>query len=191
MLKNNLLLALVSCFFVITLSAQSVTVGYAPPVKHASELGLHVGYAASYGDVDNKPGFGVGIHFRKAIDYLWSVRVDGKFLSLNGEDDRNTIEYKTSVAALSAQGIITLNNLKYDGPKKTNIYAFFGGGVGSFSPDVTSSVAADPDSYTKATLEAGLGFAFKINEKIQYRYRNDGYSTLRKRPRLGRWYRWK
>ena len=166
MLRNTFLLTLVLSFFVNTATAQSVTVGYAPPAKHAAEIGLSVGYAANYGDVANRPGFGVGIHYRKAIDYLWSVRVDGRFLTLNGEDSENTIEYKTGIASLGVHGVMTLNNLKYDGPKKTNIYALFGGGVGSFSPDVTSNTVANPDSYTKATLDAGVGFAFKINEKF-------------------------
>ena len=166
MLRNTFLLALVISFFGGTISAQSVTVGYAPPAKHAAEFGLSVGYAANYGDIDNRPGFGVGIHYRKALDYLWSVRVEGNYLSLNGENDEQTVEFNTSVASLGVHGIITLNNLRYDGPKKTNIFALFGGGVNSISPDVTSNIVADPDNFTKASVQAGVGFAFKISDKF-------------------------
>ncbi|MEM6320065.1 MAG: OmpA family protein [Bacteroidota bacterium] len=165
-MRNTFLLALFSIFLVDSLAAQSVTVGYAPPAKHAAEFGLTVGYAANYGDVDNRPGFGLGLHYRKAIDYLWSIRVEGNYLSLNGESDDQTVEYSTSVANLGVHGIMSLNNLRYDGPKKTNIYAMFGGGINNISPDVTSSIVADPDSYTKASVQVGLGFAFKINEKF-------------------------
>ena len=166
MLRNTFLLALVISFFGGPLTAQSVTVGYAPPTRHAAEFGLSVGYAANYGDIDNRPGFGLGLHYRKAIDYLWSVRVEGNYLSLNGESDDQSVEYSTSIASLGVHGIMTLNNLKYDGPKKTNIYALFGGGVNSISPDVISDDVPDPDSYTKASVQAGLGFAFKINDKF-------------------------
>ena len=107
MLRNNFLLAIVISLLGGTLTAQSVTVGYAPPAKHAAEFGLAVGYAANYGDIDNRPGFGLGLHYRKAIDYLWSVRVEGSYLSLNGETDDQTLEYNTSVLGLSVQGIMT------------------------------------------------------------------------------------
>lgn len=166
MLRNTFLLALLLGGLASTLTAQSVTVGYAPPARHAGELGLTVGYAASYGDIDNRPGFGLGLHYRKAIDYLWSVRVEGNYLSLNGETDDQTVKYSTSIASIGVHGIMTLNNLKYDGPKKTNIYALFGGGVNSISPEVTSSTVSDPDSYTKASVQAGVGFAFRINDKF-------------------------
>jgi len=176
-LRNTFLLALVFCFLAETTTAQSVTVGYAPPAKHAAEFGLTVGYAANYGDIDNRPGFGIGLHYRKALDYLWSVRVEGNYLGLNGENDEQTIEYSTSVFGLGVHGIMTLNNLRYDGPKKTNIYALFGGGINSISPDVTSSIVTDPDSYTKASVQAGIGFAFKISEKF-----NVGIETMGIRP---------
>ncbi len=166
MLRNTFLLALVISFFGGTVTAQSVTVGYAPPARHAAEFGITVGYAANYGDIDNRPGFGIGIHYRKALDYLWSVRVEGNFLGLNGENDEQTLEYKTSIASLGLHGIMTLNNLRYDGPKKTNIYALFGGGINNISPDVTSNIVTDPDSYTKASVQAGIGFAFKISDKF-------------------------
>ena len=166
MLRNNFLLVIVISLFGGTLTAQNVTVGYAPPAKHAAEFGLAVGYAANYGDIDNRPGFGIGLHYRKALDYLWSVRVEGNFLSLNGETNDQTLEYNTKVLGLGVHGIMTLNNLRYDGPKKTNIYALFGGGINSISPEVTSNTVADPDSYTKASIQAGVGFAFKISDKF-------------------------
>lgn len=177
MLRNTFLLALVISFFGGTVTAQSVTVGYAPPARHAAEFGVSFGYAANYGDIDNRPGFGIGLHYRKALDYLWSVRVEGNYLSLNGENDEQTVEYNTSIASLGVHGIMTLNNLRYDGPKKTNIYALFGGGVNSISPDVTSNIVADPDSYTKASIQAGVGFAFKISDKF-----NVAFETMGIRP---------
>ncbi|MEM1124718.1 MAG: OmpA family protein, partial [Bacteroidota bacterium] len=165
-MRTTLLLTLALCFFSEATNGQSVTVGYAPPTKHAAELGLTVGYAANYGDVDNRPGFGIGLHYRKALDYLWSVRVEGNYLSLNGERDDQSLEYNTNLFGLGVHGIMTLNNLRYDGPKKTNIYALFGGGIHSISPDVTSSTEPDPDSFTKASVQAGVGFAFKISPKF-------------------------
>ncbi|MFN8281128.1 MAG: OmpA family protein [Saprospiraceae bacterium] len=53
---------------------------YPPKPNHAWELGLHSGIFLIDGDVDQRhliPGFGYGIHLRRAIHYIFSVRVDG------------------------------------------------------------------------------------------------------------------
>ncbi len=53
---------------------------YAPKPKHVWEFGVHSGVFLIDGDVDQRhlvPGCGYGLHIRRAIHYIFSVRVDG------------------------------------------------------------------------------------------------------------------
>lgn len=51
---------------------------YSAKPKSAWELGLHTGHFLIDGDVDRRipSGFGVGLHLRKAIQYIFSLRLD-------------------------------------------------------------------------------------------------------------------
>jgi len=55
---------------------------YPPKPKHAWELGLHAGHFLVDGDVDQwKPlaGYGLGLHVRRAIHYVFSIRLDATY----------------------------------------------------------------------------------------------------------------
>ena len=51
---------------------------YSAKPKNAWELGVHAGHFFIDGDVDRTlpGGFGVGLHLRKAIHYVFSIRAD-------------------------------------------------------------------------------------------------------------------
>jgi len=51
---------------------------YSAKPKDAWELGIHSGHFMLDGDVDRRlpGGFGLGIHFRKAVHYIFSIRMD-------------------------------------------------------------------------------------------------------------------
>ncbi len=61
---------------------------YSAKPKNAWELGVHLGHLVIYGDVDNrKPGgYGFGLHLRKAIHYVFSVRADFMYGQSRGID---------------------------------------------------------------------------------------------------------
>ncbi len=55
---------------------------YAPKPNHAWELGAHGGIFLVDGDVDQRhfiPGYGFGLHIRRALHYVFSIRVDGSY----------------------------------------------------------------------------------------------------------------
>ena len=41
-----------------------------------TEFGVSLGLAGLIGDLQFKPGVGIGVHVRKALDYTFSLRVD-------------------------------------------------------------------------------------------------------------------
>ena len=131
--------------------------------KHMWELGLNGGLNIVSGDVDFRPGFGFGFHVRKAIDNIFSVRVDAHYRILKGlekEDSRNPDasnsavlsglgygegketwypNYNTNMVTASAQLIMSLNQFRFIKPTRTiNPYAFIGVGMAAFEVKVNA-----------------------------------------------------
>ena len=109
---------------------------YAFPAKPRSqwELGLKLGAHSISGDVRSKfPGFGAGLHARKALGYVFSLRGElgyGSSKGLNFKPSYNYLKnsawnpysgsqnpvfynYKANVWDLSVQGVVTLTNLRF------------------------------------------------------------------------------
>lgn len=131
---------------------------YAFPAKPRNqwELGIKLGAFSIAGDVRSVfPGFGAGLHVRKALGYIFSLRGEaniGLAKGLNytrssgfvrnpaweayinpvtGLPSQDVIyNFKTNVYDLSLQGVVTLNNIRFHKAKTGfNLYAFAGGGA--------------------------------------------------------------
>jgi OOP family OmpA-OmpF porin len=70
--------------------------------KHQSEIGLHAGYFAVIGDVTSRPGFGVGAHFRRALDYAFSYRVNLMYGQATGQGGVPNAGMVNNIPALEA-----------------------------------------------------------------------------------------
>ena len=135
------------------------------PAKPRSmwEIGVKGGLFGVSGDVPSKllsPGFGV--HIRKALGYLFSLRLEymygiGKGLNWNpsGNFVNNTAwtsngytqansprvfyNYRTNVQDLSLEGIFTLNNVRFHKAKSNlSIYALLGIGLATYDTKVNA-----------------------------------------------------
>lgn len=148
--------------------------------KDQWELGVDLGVPMIIGDVDAKfPGFGGGLHVRKAFDHIFSVRVGGMFAKMENENERATppapdpSTSETTWASGSIQLVAALNNIRFDKPnRKILLNGFFGIGVDNFKTDfknVTNVMGSDQDGTvdeTNAHLEIGGGIAFRINRRF-------------------------
>lgn len=129
---------------------------YAYPAlpRNKWEVGLKVGAVNVNGDVRSIfPGFGGGLHVRKALGYVFSVRADlsyGTAKGLNylkqnnyinntpwapyleaGSAEANSViyNYKTSIWDLSFQGVLNIGNIRFHRhDNKLNLYGFAGAG---------------------------------------------------------------
>lgn len=130
---------------------------YAFPAKPRNqwEVGLKVGAFSIAGDVRSVfPGFGAGVHVRKALGYIFSVRGElgvgatkglnytkssgyrsnpawASYLNptTNLPDQPVIYNYKSKVYDFALQGVVTLNNIRFHKAKTgMNLYAFAGGG---------------------------------------------------------------
>ncbi len=118
--------------------------------NNQTELGVNAGLSYMIGDLKAKPGIGIGLSLRKALDYTFSLRADVGFQQLNsetpnkadysyggqevrngfGNDPRFFNSAKTSALSGDLQLVISLNNGRWDnGARKVNPYVF--GGVGA------------------------------------------------------------
>ncbi len=178
---------------------------YAFPAKPRNqwELGVKVGAFAVAGDVRTVfPGFGAGLHVRKALGYVFSIRGEagwgqGKGLNYtksttyryneawapyfdiaNGVNQAPVIyNYKTNVYDFSLQGVVTLNNIRFHRAKTAfNIYGF--AGIGGMIHDTRiDALDSDGSLYNFASIQSG-GYSDRKELKKAVRNLLDGkYET--------------
>jgi outer membrane protein OmpA-like peptidoglycan-associated protein len=131
---------------------------YSAKPKNAWELGVHAGHFLIDGDVDRRlpAGYGVGLHLRKAIHYVFSLRADFMYGQAKGLDPQmwapgnkggGLVEevyapyanqdgwfpsHKTSFGYLAMQGVLNVGNLLFHKDKnKWNWYIGIGAGLSS------------------------------------------------------------
>ena len=160
-----------------TASAQDEQVSYTP--EHAWEVGLHGGYAFLSGDLDQDPGFGAGLHVRRALDHIFSLRLDVDYMRVNTNEgtDRADFDYNsvsTTTIGGAAHGVVTVNNLKFDKPsRKVNLYIFGGPGASAIEIQGELKSGGEENLVDERDLngvqffaDAGAGIAFKISPKF-------------------------
>lgn len=161
--------------------------------RNQSELGIKVGVVSIAGDVRSRfPGLGAAIHWRKALGYVFSLRVEGGFgttKGLNFQPSGNWTKnsawtgkgyapgstvfynYKTNMYDLSVQGVVTLNNIRFHRSKTGfNAYAF--AGIGGFIWDTKVDALDGNTPYTALfnSVNTQYGpnqFAFKDRKDIR------------------------
>lgn len=134
---------------------QSGKAKFPPKPKNMWELGLGVGHYFIRGDVDPKlPGFGVGLHLRKAIGYTFSIRMDlfyGQAYGLEAQPYNKALDneqevfkgygtpsggrvwfpsYRTKYYYGVIEGVLNLGNILFHKDRNLwNLYLFLGLGV--------------------------------------------------------------
>lgn len=179
---------LLCCVFAYTYAQSNLKVNAKPADKW--ELGIHIGHSALTGDVDWDPSFGVGLHLRKSLDHIFSVRVDAAYYSFRGEENENRREvdavrygfpttwipeYESSMIGGDINLVASLNQFRANKKKKINPYLFAGGGIASVSVDaingsdevdVLETIDFDDDWDLTAYLTGGAGLGFLLSDKL-------------------------
>jgi len=170
-------------FALVSFAAMAQEAAMAAPYRSFTpkdqwELGVHAGVPFVLGDIDTKfPGFGGGLHIRKAFDHIFSVRVVALYAQLKNEETASGVTRSSDNTWLSgsAQLVAALNNFRFDKPnRKVLLNGFFGIGVDNFSTDYrnviqnggTAASSGSLDATTNAHVEVGLGLAFRVNKRF-------------------------
>jgi outer membrane protein OmpA-like peptidoglycan-associated protein len=145
------------------------------------EVGIGGGAMFISGDLTPNLGFGGGLHIRKATDYVFSLRGDFLFGTMEGEkevrDAMGDPYLRTAeVDWMSGTvfGVFSLNSLRWDKPvRKTNFYAMVGGGANFFE---TTYMLEEPiaQSRTPRVLErelaphaaVGVGLSLRLTKRL-------------------------
>ncbi|HVF97542.1 MAG TPA: hypothetical protein VM871_09485, partial [Flavisolibacter sp.] len=190
------------------------TYNYPAKPRSQTEIGIKVGSFAVAGDVPAKlPGFGGGIHIRKALGYVFSLRLEytykiGKGLNWNpssnfvnntawtgnGYTQANTprlfYNYRTKVQDLSLEGLFTLNNVRFHKSKSgLSIYGL--AGIGAAWYDTKINALNGGTRYNFSTISGAFTHENRKNIKDQLQnLLDDSYETPAenegtRRPKLG------
>lgn len=139
-----------------------------PPSKDKWEVGLHTGHFFTAGDITFDPGYAVGLHLRKSIGYILSLRLDASYGEMSGVRFNGENEFQTQLFSSTVQGLISLNSLKLDtAPSRSNLYIYIGGGVNHFNVTHDNNGGRggkDVENALSPALDMGIGFSIKINK---------------------------
>lgn len=125
-----------------------------------------------FGDLEPRPGFGGGIHIRKALDYVFSIRGDFIFGSTEGDKLSNGFMRTASTDWMSgtAFGVFSLNSLRWDKPvRKTNLYVMVGGGLNSFETEYEIEYAPRFRTIQREWAPhaaVGAGLAIRLSKRL-------------------------
>jgi OmpA-OmpF porin, OOP family len=134
------------------------------------EVGLHLGTPMVIGDIQaNFPGFGGGLHVRKSLDHVFSIRLNSLYAV--GSNEENDFNRSSDINWISGGGelVVALNNLIWNKPyHKFLINAFGGVGVNRFTVDY-KNIPAQPDaeeSFNGSYINGGAGLSYRVSPKF-------------------------
>ncbi len=160
---------------------------YYNPKNHSVEIGLHGGHFFSSGNIDFVPGYAVGIHARRALDHVFSLRLELLYGSANGEDDGNLNGFSNNFYSGTAHIVAALNNLKWNmRERRTNLYTLVGVGLNTFDVSIEENGEKIGEIGTDLALNLnlGAGIAFRINEKINIAIEHQAIAVMGNRSDL-------
>ncbi len=161
------------------------------------EIGVSGGMSSISGDVRaTLPTFGFGLHARKALGYIFSLRLEYDYLNMKGlnwqpayygyaanpqisqyyNSSTHTpvfYNYKSTIQELSLQGVFNFNNIRFHKAKtSTSFYAFGGIGIMTYSTAynlTNDNVTGSPAyDYTQVTNRFGpSGFTYSNKKAIK------------------------
>lgn len=145
---------------------------YRATPAHMWELGIHGGTTIGFGDIDFTPNWGAGIHIRKAIDYVFSIRGEGLYGSLKFEDTQDGAAETTFLSG-SVQLVASFNNMIWSGAprRKVNMYGLVGGGATRFEVEAKEIILPYLESRSPVTqthADFGIGIGFRISERFNF-----------------------
>ena len=151
-----------------SVASESDNRGSATRPKDMLEFGIRPTYMWVAGDVEAETGYGVGIHFRKSLDYVFSIRFDGIWGNTEGDEGANNRSFEQNWIGGSVLGVMSLNSFRRKkGLKKVNLYAMAGGGANFFETDFFGTPEGLPresqiERKAAPHIAAGAGIAFRL-----------------------------
>jgi OmpA-OmpF porin, OOP family len=162
--------------------------------KNMFEIGLNPGLSFVGGDVTPiyNPGqaWAAGLHLRKSLDYVFSLRADFLYANMAGENPATNVlrEFETVWTSGTIYGVMNLNSLRWDKPvRKTNLYVMVGAGVNRYEVKrYTNETVRDAVLPVDNDLHmgAGTGLNFRVSPKFNVGLETQAFMNFGKRADL-------
>jgi len=173
------------------------------------EIGVKGGYTYGFTDVNNwGPTGGFGIHLRKALGYVVSLRAEYDWIRLRGLNwsptqayGKNYVlasyygnngpeiwyNYRSTVHELTLQTMFSFNNINFHRAKTGwNYYIFFGGGAMTYSTFYkTVDGSGNPYDYSSVIAAYGPTYPYSKHKDIRKAVKSvltGSWSTMAQRP---------
>ena len=159
--------------------------------KNMWEVGVNPGYAFVSGDVTSEPGYGIGLHVRKATDFVFSLRLDGNYSMVKGKSTFSNAsrQFETTWISGTGFGVISLNSLRWDKPVRPyNVYAMIGAGGNFYDTEFRNISSADSlgsirdygtlDREFAPHVAAGAGVAIRISKRINVGVEHQAFMVM-------------
>ncbi len=162
-----------------------------PTPKNMIEMGAHAGYLFVTGDVQSTTGYGVGMHMRKALDYIFSLR--GEVMAGNTEGrDRFDRSFENNWYSANLWGLASLNSMRWNKPiRKLNIYGGLGVGANYYEVDALDLVIDQrvPDTVRidgaiAPHMGLAFGFAIRLGKRFNIGFEHQSMMLLGRRADL-------
>lgn len=159
----------------------------APRPKDMLEFGLRPMYMFVAGDVRPEPGYGGALHFRKALDYVFSLRFEGFYGNMSGEneDAADNRVFDSNIYGGTGLAVITLNNFKFrKGRRNTNFYVMVGAGANFYETnyDARGDGGTDRDAVIEREfaphIAAGGGISFRLGDRVNLGFEYQGMTPF-------------
>jgi len=148
---------------------------FSPKPKNGTEIGINLGHEFIHGDVYARPGWGVGLHVRRSMNYVVSWRIQATLGQARGLDDR--------MSTFGGSGIQVENTLL-----PTLVYLFGGPSLMYFNGqsnilDANDGVYRDGDgnpgmqAYNAGTENTRQFFDWSKFKHIKNEILDDSYET--------------
>ena len=153
------------------------------------ELGVSPYASTMSSDVDAKFGYGVGIHARKSLDHLFSIRLDALYSKSKGDAEFDSGDgnrrFEADWIGGTGYGVVTLNNFLLNGDTRNwNIFLMAGGGFNFVSTEFQCNEDirrfgcsganqtwqegrnGEIESEFHVNAAAGGGISYRLNERL-------------------------
>ncbi|WP_198661629.1 OmpA family protein [Lewinella sp. IMCC34183] len=142
------------------------------------EIGITPYYSWLSSDVTSKAGYGGGIHLRKSLDHLFSLRVDGMFARSRGDnesgDNSNNRRFESNWVSGTAYGVITMNNFTFKGDiRDVNLFLMAGAGGNWFATEYQrpntpfeENRNGEIDQEFRTHFSFGVGFTYRVSPRF-------------------------
>jgi outer membrane protein OmpA-like peptidoglycan-associated protein len=165
--------------------------------RSETEIGISGGMFSVSGDVASKlPTGGFGIHVRKALGYVFSLRLQYLYGAAKGLDWKPSIgyannpawnthytaptpvyyNYRAHVQDLSLQGIFSINNVRFH-KQKTGMVVYAGAGLGATIYDTKINALNGSTPYDFSSISASGYTSRKDIRKALKDMMDDSYET--------------